>query len=124
MYCSLLLVFILVNLLGYSVNVYADSSVTITVTAEVEPTAYILVNNSDKVQKIISNSATPVRFFSYKNSLKGQEVALSSDIMGQYDKITDNGRTCHSGVVYQLEKPSSTGLTMKPLSMVSLLFRP
>ncbi|HUC95889.1 MAG TPA: hypothetical protein VMR76_02945, partial [Candidatus Saccharimonadia bacterium] len=79
-----------------SATSFSDNS-SYTVTAEVLPTRYIIINNSKKILALISNTNKNVVPKVVLNSIKSTPIKLSPDISSQYSyllktyKIPNNG---------------------------------
>lgn len=95
---GLLLLF--VYLLSPIVSADELASVSYTVTAIVEPIRYVVVDNSDMITEIMSNSNINVKPVFYMNSLKSNPIKPSPQMLVSYNKLIGSLNTNKPGVIY------------------------
>ncbi len=79
-----------------------SSNGSITIVAVIAPVRYVLLNNYDQIQEILSNTQQSVTPFVYKNSFNSQPVQLTANVLKQYSHILLNNKLLNSyGVIYK-----------------------
>jgi hypothetical protein len=104
MRCLLAVAALLVISLGlcYVFTPDCSADVSFVVTAIVPSQAVIITNSHGGIIKILSNSTTPASLQVREGTEQGAELSLSSQILEQYNQITDNGTKDFDGVIYPL----------------------
>ncbi len=73
------------------------------VSVSIQPVRLVLINDQNKIVKIISNSTANVTPTVYKRSFSSPPIAISPDIRQQYDTILAGLDTARTGTIYQAE---------------------
>lgn len=97
---SICIVEIALNSTVFAGPIIFNGPLTYTVNATIEPTVHIIVDPSFNIIKIISNSVTPSVIDINLESLNGPVVALNGKILGEYNHLTNFGKRCRPGIVY------------------------
>jgi len=95
---------------------------TYSVNATIEPTAHIIVDPSLNIIKILSNSTSPSKIDVNLGSLSGPAVTLNSQILNEYNNLTNFGRSCHAGIIYDKSIAVNNASPSKPKMSIASLF--
>jgi hypothetical protein len=89
-----------------------SASGKITITAVVAPEHYIIVDNSNTITEIISNTVQDTAPLAFKDKIiKGNELQLTPEIYAQYNKLIKPGKS-YIGIMYK--QPSVASVATHP----------
>ncbi len=101
----LLKIMVVSTLVAYTtsrcVDVAAQTSGGVMITAVIAPVRDILVNNQGVIQQIVSNTSEDVSPKVYQSSFHASQTTLSPDVNKQYQKIMLTVDTKRTGIVYR-----------------------
>lgn len=96
-----------------------SASGEIKITARVAPTHYVIVDDSDQIIELTSNTEGPADIKIYRNTVKaGNEVALNNAIYASYQEILTS-RTPRIGILYKkMVEPARTASSWPQLILL------
>lgn len=111
-FCALLV------LVGWQFNVASASAASlsasgqITITARVAPTHYIIVDDSDEIIELVSNTSGPAEIEVFRGSVKlGNQINLNPKIETRYRVILD-AQHLRMGVLYRKQPDNRLSYTI------------
>jgi hypothetical protein len=97
-----------------------DYSGSVRINAIIEPVRYVILNNSNKIIEILSNTNSNVKPLVYLNSTNGAKLTLSKSIYAKYEKIVESIKTNSKyGVIYKYNPKKNENI--KILSVIKFV---
>jgi hypothetical protein len=82
----------------------AISGINITVTAVVQPSTYLVINEERQIAKIFNNYHQEGVLYAVKDSIEGQIIEITAEINSQYQALKPSLDFSTQGVIYQYNK--------------------